>query len=704
MRNWKVINNLKHTEIMNIKNIFSFILTICALGVFAQVDRSKLPEPATPRPINIGEYESFELKNGLKVFVVENHKLPRVSFQLLVDRDAILEGDKAGYLSMVGQLMQRGTETRTKEQLDEEIDFIGASLNAGSSGVFASGLSKYKETILELMTDVAFNPTFPEEELEKIRKQTISGLASAKEDPNAIAGNLNSIMVYGADHPYGEIQTEETTNNIKVEDLKSYHATYFKPNISYLVIVGDVNVKEMKKIAKTYFGSWEKGEVPSHTFETPTAPEKSVVRLVNRSSSVQSVINVTYPVLLPIGSEDEIKVRVMNQILGGSFSGKLNMNLREDKGYTYGSRSSLSSDELISRFNANADVRNAVTDSSIVQILYEMNQMKEGNFDEEALELAKNSISGSFSQSLERPQTVANFALNTAIYNLPADYYATYLQKVQAVTLEDVKATAQKYLQPENAYINVVGKASEIAESLKQFGELKYYDIYGNEVDPSLAKLPEGLTAEKVIANYKKALGGDDALSKITNVKSIMSAEMMGQKLSVEQIQAKGMKAKTTVGMQGMTVMSSISDGEKASVAQMGNKAPLDEATMEEQIISSALFGELMLSELGAKTTLSSIENVNGNDAYGVEVELSKGKKYTVYFDAETGLKVRYSKTLETPQGTFTQSVDYLDYQEVNGVMFPFNVKQQMGPQKIDMKASEVLVNQDLAADTFKVE
>ncbi|WP_436515009.1 M16 family metallopeptidase [Ekhidna sp. To15] len=689
---------------MTLKNILTLVLTLGMLGAFAQVDRSKLPEPATPRPINIGDYESFELKNGLKVFIIENHKLPRVSYNLLVDREAILEGDKVGYLSMAGQLMQRGTETRTKEQLDEEVDFIGASLFAGSTNVFASGLSKYSEKIMELMTDVAFNPTFPEEELEKIRKQALSGLAQSKENPGAIAGNLNQALVYGSDHPYGEIQTEETTNNITVEDLKAYHATYFKPNVSYLAIVGDVDVKQMKKMVKTYFGSWEAGEVPSPSFENPKVPEKTKVGIVNRSSSVQSVINITYPVKLDVGSDDEIKVRVMNQILGGSFSGKLNMNLREDKGYTYGSRSSLSSDELISRFNANADVRNEVTDSAIVQMIYEMGQMRNGEITEEELELAKNSIAGSFSQSLERPQTVANFALNTAIYSLPSDYYNTYLQKVQAVTIDDVKATAQKYLKPENAYINVVGKAGEVAESLKQFGELTYYDTYGNEVDPSLMKLPEGLTADKVIANYRSALGGEDAISKIDNVTIKMSGEMMGRQLIVTQIMAKGMKTSMVVDMGGMTVMASISDGKEASVSQMGNKPSLDDATVEEQVISNALFSELALKELGATLELTAVEEVNGSDSYAIEVTLSKGNKYTVYFDAESGLKVRYSKTTETPQGTFTQSVDYMDYQEVEGVKFPFLMKQQMGPQKIDMKASEVLVNQDISEDTFQVE
>ncbi|SNS96773.1 Predicted Zn-dependent peptidase [Ekhidna lutea] len=690
---------------MNFKNILSLVLTIGIVGAFAQVDRSKLPEAATPRPINIGEYESFELKNGLKVFIIENHKLPRVSYNLLVDREPLLEEDKVGYLGMVGQMMMRGTETRTKEQLDEEIDFIGASVFAGSTNVFASGLSKYQEKILELMTDVAFNPTFPEEELEKIRKQTLSGLASAKEDPGAIAGNLNQALVFGKNHPYGEIQTEETTNNITVEDLKAYHSTYFKPNISYLAIVGDVDPKQMKKMVKTYFGSWEEGEVPMPSYETPQAPEKTKVGIVNRSASVQSVINITYPVVLPVGSEDAIKVRVMNQILGGSFSGKLNMNLREDKGYTYGSRSSLSSDELVSRFNANADVRNEVTDSAVVQMIYEMEQMRNGEITEEELELAKNSISGSFSQSLERPQTVANFALNTAIYNLPEDYYNTYLQKVQAVTIEDVKAIAQKYLSTEKAHINIVGKASEVAEKLKQFGELTYYDTYGNEVDPSLSKLPEGLTAETVLKNYIEAIGGREKVEAVNSVKMKMEASIMGQSLNMESTRMAPNKMLMEVKMGGNVMQKQVFDGEKGASSGMQGSKKIEGNEALDMAISSSIVEETVYLDKNVDVKLTSVENIDGNDAYGLEVTMPSGKKSIRYYDTETGFLVRTTNTIEAPQGAMTLSTDYSDYKEYGGILFPTGIKQPMNAQmKMDIKVTEILVNEEIDESIFNVE
>ena len=689
---------------MNQKTLFTFLLSVCFGWSYAQLDRSKLPEPATPRPIEIGDYEQFELKNGLKVFVIENHKLPRVSYNLLIDREPLMEGDKIGYLGMVGSMLRRGTETRTKEQIDEEIDFIGATLAGGSSNVFASGLSKYAEQIMELMTDVAFNPTFPEDELEKIRTQTISGLASQKDDPDAIAGNLAQRLVYGSDHPYGEIQTEETTNNIQAEDLRNYHSQFFKPNISYLAIVGDVNPKEVKKMVKKYFGAWQNAEVEAPTYEDPGQPASNQVSLVNRSNAVQSVINITYPIEFLVASEDEIKVRVMNQILGGGFSGKLNMNLREDKGYTYGSRSSLSSDELIARFNASVSVRNEVTDSAIVQMFYEIEQMRAGEISEDELRLAKNAIAGSFSRSLEQPQTVASFALNSALYAYPDNYYATYTQKVQAVTIEDVKKMANKYLMPENAYINVVGKASEVAEKLEQFGPVKYYDTYGNEIDPSMTKVPDGLTAEGVIEKYKEAIGGDDALAQFKNVSVKMSAEMMGQQMQIDMLAAQGRKSKVTVSMGPMVALSAISDGNNASTVAMGGKAPMTDVQKEELIYGNGLYAEFDLLENGASVKLVGVEQIDEKDAYVVEVALSKGGKYSLYFDAESGLKVRFSKVLETPQGTFNQIIDYGDYRAVDGLMIFHSFSQQMGPQQISAKASEVVVNGELPEGTFKVE
>ncbi|MGI9541769.1 MAG: M16 family metallopeptidase [Cyclobacteriaceae bacterium] len=284
------------------------------------LDRSKPPLPGPAPEIQLGTYESFTLENGMKVFVVENHKLPRVAFSLLLDVDPILEGDKAGYISTAGDLLSRGTTSRTKAELDEEVDFIGASLSSSAGGVFGSSLTKHQDKVLELMSDVLLNPSFPQSELDKIKKETISGLQANKEDANAIAQNVRGVLRYGKDHPYGELITEKTVANITLEDCKKYYHTYFKPNIAYMGIVGDINKAEAEVLVKKYFGEWKSGEVPKHNYLAPEAPAKTTVAMVDRPQSVQSVVNITYPIILKPGEPDVIKARVMNTILGGGFS------------------------------------------------------------------------------------------------------------------------------------------------------------------------------------------------------------------------------------------------------------------------------------------------------------------------------------------------------------------------------------------------
>ena len=216
------------------KIAISFVLSLLIATVgYAQVDRSQFPNSGPAPEIKIGEAETFTLENGLKVFVVKNTKLPRVSFTLVLEKDPILEGDKAGMTGFVGEMMTAGTTNRTKDQLDREIDFIGASLSASANSMFASSLKKHQDKVLELMADVLYNPIFPQAELDKLKKQSLTGLAQSKDNPDAISGRLTSALVYGKSHPYGEVATETTINNVTVEDVKSYYQTYFKPNIAY---------------------------------------------------------------------------------------------------------------------------------------------------------------------------------------------------------------------------------------------------------------------------------------------------------------------------------------------------------------------------------------------------------------------------------------------------------------------------------------
>jgi len=679
------------------------ILALLSFAAEAQVDRTKAPKPSAAREIKIGEYQSFTLKNGLQVFVVENHKLPRVQFTLELKNDPLLEGDKAGYISIAGDLLGTGTKTKTKAQLDEEVDFIGASLNTSSGGIFASSLTKHTERLLELMTDVLYNPAFSKEELDKLKTQTLSGITAGKDNPNAIAANVRGALVYGKAHPYGEITTEKSVGSITLEDCKNYFNTYFKPGNAYLVIVGDVDFKNARVLAEKYFTKWQGAEVKTQTFAKPTEPIKTFVALVDRPTSVQSVINISHPVELKAGSMDAIKARVTNQILGGGFSARLNQNLREKHGYTYGSNSQLSADHLIGNFNASASVRNEVTDSSVFELLNELKRISSEPVTEKELSDAKASISGAFGRSLESPQTIANFAVNTAKYNLPKDYYNNYLKSIDAVTVADVQATAKKFIKPDNAYILVVGKGADVADKLKRFGEVRYYDIEGNNYIPSKATpLPAGLTAEKVVANYIESIGGTKKLTEVKSIRTSYKANAMGMEVSMMVTKKTGNRSILEISGNGMTFQKVVCNGKDVSISAMGQKPPVDANLKEKTIYESAIIPELGLG--AAKAILTGIESVEGAEAYTVELVLPSGAKSTLYYDKKTGLKIQELESIESPQGNVTSTTQYLDYKEVNGIKIPHTVAQNQGAMSFKFELVKVEINPVIEDALFKLD
>lgn len=685
--------------------ILSFLLLVI-VSVQAQVDRSKAPKPAPAREIKIGEYQTFTLKNGLQVFVVENHKLPRIQVSLQLKNDPIYQGEKEGYVEMAGTLIGTGTKTKTKAQLDEEVDFIGANLSTGSNGIFASSLSKHTTKLLDLMTDVLYNPAFAPEEMEKLKTQTLSGLAASKDNPGAIAGNVRRALVYGKQHPYGLFTTEKSVGSITLEDCKNYYNTYFKPNNAYLIIVGDIDLKTAKSLSEKYFAKWAQGEVKNPTYTQPKEPSKTYVALVDRPASVQSVINIAYPVDLKPGTQDAIKARVTNQILGGGFSARLMQNLREKHGFTYGASSQLNADHLVGNFVASASVRNEVTDSSVFEFMSELKRMVNEPVTEKELIAAKAEISGAFGRSLENPQTIANFALNTAKYNLPKDYYNNYVKSIDAVTLADVQATAKKFIRPENAHIVIVGKGADVADKLKPFGEVKYFDIYGEPYVPAKASsLPADLTAEKVIANYLLAIGGEKKINELKSIRTTAKGSVQGMELTMVSSKKVGGKYLMELSVAGMGAMQKVvSDGKEISQEMRGQKMPLDAALKELSSYESYIVPEAGLSSMKVKAILKSIENVEGSEAYVIDYTFPSGGRISTYFDSKSNLKIQTVTYVNTPQGEVAVPVQYLDYKEVNGVKLPQVIVQSMGPMKLKFETTSTEPNVELDDALFKVQ
>ncbi len=686
------------------KLIVILSIFIIGHGIQAQNDLNQMPNPGPAPEVKIEQPETFTLENGLKVFVVENHKLPRVRFQLIFDRDPIVEGESAGYTSMAGQLIGTGTETRSKEQIDEEIDFIGASLFASSTSVFASTLSRYTEDLVALMADVILNAKFTQEEFNKIKKQTISGLADQKERPDAIVANIGNLVNFGKNHPYGEFETEETIESITLDQCQKYYNTYYRPNIGYLAIVGDITPEDAEALIKKYFGEWNKMEVPTMEYDDPDAPENTRIALVDRPNAVQSVLQVTYPIELTPGSDDAIVADVMNSILGGSFSGRINQNLREDKGYTYGARSSIREDMEIGEFTVSTSVRNEVTDSTLEQIMYELARIKEQPVLTEELELVKGYMSGSFARSLEDPETVADFAINTERYDLPEDYYQNYLKNIDAVTVEDVQQVANKYINPDKANIVIVGKGSEIAEKIEKYGEIGYYKPDGQQYEPAQMETPTDISAEEIIDAYINALGGVEALESIEDMTTVMGFAQQGMEVMITSKKKVPNMIKTEVEAMGQVMMQTVYNGEKGRKSGMGGDGMLEGQELEEQKLNAYPVQEMGLEAEGYQVELSGVQEIDGKKAYEVTWKSPEGGTSTHYYDMETGLKLQTVVTTQTPQGEMTQAVQIMDYKEVEGVKFPNKIKTQMGPQNIEMTLKSINVNTGLSNEEFAVE
>jgi zinc protease len=671
--------------------------------------RNQPPKPGPAPKIEVGDYERFTLDNGLEVIVVENHKLPRVSFQVFVDAPEVQEGELAGFIDMAGQMLMRGTDNRTKAEIDQAVDFMGASLSSSSSGLFGSCLTKHKEGLLDIMSDVLLNPAFPEEEFEKVKKQTLSGLALSKDDPNTIASNVGQVLRFGKEHPYGNIQTEQSTEKIALEVCKSYYEAYFRPNISYLVVVGDITVDEAKSLAQKHFGSWTQAKVAETFYDMPQKPKEARVAFVPKEGAVQSVIQINYPVDLQPGTDEAIKAYVLNTLLGGYFNSRLNLNLREGKGYTYGARSSLSPDELAGEFRAYASVRNEVTDSSMMAFLEELNKIRTELVTEDELQIVKNYITGSFARSLESSQTIARFALNTARYDLPQDYYTTYLEKVASVTREELLALAKKYVTPDEAYLLVVGNKKEVAETLTQFdadGEIEMYNYFGEPIEESNLEIPEGVTAQTIISDYLMATAGDK-LDQLKGMRAVMTAETPMGAMEMKRVVQEPGQLLAEVAIGGNVMQKQVLNGEKGAMVAMGQSQPIEGDELKSMQMEAYLFGEkrYLAENSGYELSLEGIEKVEGTDCYKIVVTDPMGESHTDYYAVETSLKIRETAVREGNGQTITMIQDYLEYADFDGVTYPKVIQMSgMMPMPMKMEMQSVEWNPELDESTFQVD
>ena len=678
-------------------SILVFILFLT--GIMQAQDRPQ-PKPGKAPEVNIKKPQTFVMANGLKVMIVEDHKLPRVTYNLTLDNAPFAEGNKKGVDELTSSLIGNGSKKITKDLFNEEIDFFGANVDFNSHGAYASSLSKYANRILELMADGALNPNFTQEEFDKEKAKMLEGLKAEEKSVPAIASRVGDALAFGKNHPSGEFTTVETLNNVTLTDVQTNYQNYFVPENGCLVVIGDVKYNKIKPVIEKLFGSWQKISTPKLTYADPKNVDITQINFIDMPNAVQSEISLINTVNLKMSDPDFFPAAIATYILGGDYNSYLNMNLREKHGWTYGANAIIGSGKYVSKLKSASAVRSIATDSAVVEFVKEIKKIRTEKVSDELLANVKAGYIGRFVMRVQQPQAIARYALNIETEKLPADFYENYIKNINAVTAEQVQQAANKYFLIDNTRIVIAGKSSDVIPGLEKLKiPIFYFDKYGNPLEKPVTKkeVPSGLTAKTVLENYIKAIGGEKAVASVKTLMMLGSASIPQAPSPLtftNKVDSKG-KLMVEIAMGPMSLMKQVVNEKGAYVVQQGQTKKIEGADLAEMKASATPFEELLLTK---KTglTISEIESINGNDAYGI----ANGKT-TLFYDVKSGLKVAESKTVEQGGNKMTQTTNYGDYREVKGVKVPFNIIQNVGFE-LDIKMSEVKINEGVTDADFQ--
>ena len=453
------------------------------------VIKGKAPVSKEVLKVKLPRAEEATLPNGLQVVLLRSTKVPTFNMQMVVLSGGLSDAaDYRGLAGFTASLLREGTTKRSSKDIAEQVDALGATLTANSglssmiTTVNAAGLVENLDATLDLFADVIRNPLFPQAEVERFKTRTLAQLQFQRSIPQFLAQEQFSRAIYGNEHPASfVVPPAESIKKLSGKDLSAFHAKYYRPNNAILAIVGDVTMKDIMPKLEKAFGDWQKGEVPATTIPPAPAPSVARIVLVDRPGSVQTVLQ-----LGTLGIErtnpDYFAVLLADRVLGGGPSGRLFLNLREANGYTYGAYSGFTGTKFRGTWVSSSEVRTDVTEGAMHEFMYELKRLRDEKVSADELENAKRAIIGGFALSLEQPQTLLNNIITQKLYNLPADYWDTYPQKVTAITADDVQRVAQKYIDLEHLQVVAVGDASKAKEVLEKYGKVEVYDADGKPV------------------------------------------------------------------------------------------------------------------------------------------------------------------------------------------------------------------------------
>jgi predicted Zn-dependent peptidase len=448
------------------------------------VIKGKAPVNKEILKVKLPKAEESTLPNGLKVVLLKDNKIPTFNMQMVVLSGGLADSsDYHGLANFTAALLREGTAKRSSKDISEQVDALGATLNAASglssltSTVSTAGLVENMDQTLDIFADVIRNPAFPQSEVDKYKTRTLAQLQFQRSNPQFLAQEQLQKAIYGS-HPAALVAPPiESVKKLTSKDLADFHSTYYRPNNAILAVVGDVTMKELLPKVEKAFGDWQKGEIPATTIP-PASDAPGKILLIDRPGSVQTVLQLG-SLGIERTSPDYFSVLLADKVLGGGPTGRLFLNLREDKGYTYGAYSGFSGSKYRGTWTSSAEVRTDVTQGALKEFMYELDRLRSQQVSADELDNAKRAIIGSFALSLEQPQALLQNIINQKLYNLPADYWDTYPQKVSAITAADVQRVAQKYISKDHVQVVAVGDATKARGILGAYGKVEVFDAEG---------------------------------------------------------------------------------------------------------------------------------------------------------------------------------------------------------------------------------
>ncbi len=654
--------------------LFGCGITAVALTVAQPVDWSKPPEPLPVKEFRFPDYTETQLPNGLKVFIIRDHEQPTVTLRLQVNAGDAYD-EIAGVAYVTAQMLTKGAGKWSAQQIAAALDSVGASLDASSSGDFSSvtatTLKKHLRLVLQLFADVVQRPTFPEEELRKLRPQLIAEVRQERARPSILAQAMARKVVYGEEHPYAQRRTEQSIERIQVGDLRRFHERYYRPQNASLAIVGDVTPEEILPLVRQAFGNWKQGKAPAPAPPDipPPKPMPNGIYFIARPGSVQSSIVVSAATVPYAHPEYEV-LEVLAELLGSPFGGRLFRSLRETYAYTYAPFAFQTEARVINRIALGADVRTVVTDSALLVIRREVEQIAQYPPSEEELNRIKQAMVGSYLRSFERPEFIASLLQRADLYGLTKDHLRLYPNRIAAISPWQVRDAAERYLQQMALRTVVVGDP-QVLPKLQALG--KVYE-YTQELQPAPVYQPVSLSVEELLQRYLAAVGGKEAVEALRTLRQEAKVHLQVRDLSIEGTLERLWKAPNRTASRLVTPyfqQRSWSDGSAVWVEVSGVRHEVSERERQKELLQAHPFYVAFLPKLGFTCEVLGKKG----EHLVLKAQAPYGGEHLYYFNANSYLLERAEKLEPSPQGDQSVTEMYGEYISLNGLRFPKTVR-----------------------------